>query len=47
MPPTPVLIMSFQDIGCVSPQHSQMNAPASDMNDEPQIPMPFARAALK
>ncbi len=46
MPPMPVEIMSLNDMGCVSPQHSQTKAPASDMTDEPQKPIPFARAAL-
>ena len=27
IPPMPVLIMSLNDMGCVSPQHSQTNAP--------------------
>jgi len=43
----PVLIMSFQDMGCVSPQHSQMKAPASATADEPQKPIPLERAELK
>ena len=46
MPPKPVEIMSLNDIGCVSPQHSQTKAPTSDIADEPQKPMPLARAAL-
>ena len=46
MPPIPVEIMSLNDIGCVSPQHSQTKAPASDITEEPQKPMPFARAEL-
>ena len=46
MPPNPVEIMSLNDIGCVSPQHSHVKAPASAIADEPQKPIPFARAAL-
>ncbi len=46
MPPMPVEIMSLYDIGCVSPQHSQTNAPAIDIAELPQNPIPFARAAL-
>ena len=46
-PPMPVLTMSFQDMGCVSPQHSHTKAPASDMPEEPQKPIPLARAELK
>ena len=46
MPPMPVEIMSLKDIGWVSPQHSQTNAPVIAIADEPQKPMPFARAAL-
>ena len=47
MPPIPVETMSLNDMGWVSPQHSQTKAPAIAMADEPQKPMPFARAALK
>ena len=47
MPPIPVEIMSLNDIGWVSPQHSHTKAPATDMADEPQKPIPLARAALK
>ena len=43
----PVLIMSFHDIGWVSPQHSQTKAPTFDMTEERQKPRPLARAALK
>ena len=46
MPPMPVEIMSLNDMGWVSPQHSQTKAPARDMTDEPQKPIPFARAEL-
>ena len=47
MPPRPVETMSFQDMGWLSPQHSQMNAPAMARPAEPQKPMPLARAELK
>ena len=40
------ITMSLNAIGCVSPQHSHVKAPASAIPDEPQKPIPFARAAL-
>ena len=46
MPPMPVETMSLNDMGCVSPQHSQTEGPTIDMADEPQKPIPFARAPL-
>src|SRR5829696_8222739 len=35
-PPMPVLIMSLKDMGCVSPQHSHTNAPATEYPDDTQ-----------
>jgi hypothetical protein len=43
----PVLIMSFHDIGWVSPQHSQTKAPARASPEDPQKPIPLVRAELK
>jgi hypothetical protein len=34
-------------MGWVSPQHSQTKAPTIDIAEDPQNPIPFARAALK
>ncbi len=39
--------MSLYDMGCVSPQHSQKNAPNVAYAAEVQYPRPFARAELK
>ena len=45
-PPIPVEIKSLNDIGCVSPIHSQWKAPIKATPYDDQNPSPFERAAL-